>query len=119
LPATADEEKIENTDRCAAMQGEPLRRQVIIRNPEGLHMRPATAFAQACRRFQCMVSLTCGERRAADGRDGFALLMLAAEPGAEVLLEVAGPDAAEAIEVLTAILEAPEPPMPTEGPAIS
>jgi len=99
------------------MQGEPLRRRVVIRNPSGLHLRPATAFAEAAQRFRSTVTLSCGDRRADDGRQPFALLMLAAEPGAEILLEVEGPDAPEAIEVLAGILHAEEPPLPAEDSA--
>jgi len=95
-----------------------LQRKVVIANPNGLHVRPAAVFKQAADRFQSQVTLHFGGRRA-DGRSVMDLLTLGAQPGAEVVLEVSGPDAAAAIEILTQILSAPEPPalgqVPEEG----
>ncbi len=91
------------------MSGEPLRRQVRIRNPSGLHLRPIAAFVETAGRFQSQVTVVHGERRA-DGRRMMELMLLGAECGVEVTLEVAGPDAAEALEALSERLAAPEPP---------
>lgn len=91
------------------MNGGPLRRTVVIRNPQGFHVRPAAAFAQAAARFQCQVHLTHGAQRV-DGRRVLDLIMLAAEPGAELVLEVEGTDAAEALDVLAELLASDEPP---------
>jgi phosphotransferase system HPr (HPr) family protein len=93
------------------MQGNALRRNVIIKNPQGFHVRPAAALAERARQFQSKVSLIHGDLRV-DGRQVLDLIMLAAEQGTELTLEVVGPDAAQAIEVLAEILGAPEPPAP-------
>ncbi len=98
------------------MNGEALRRSVMIRNPQGFHVRPAAAFAEAAGRFQCKVTLRNGEQQV-DGRRVLDLLMLGAAPGTELTLEVQGPDAAAAMEVLADILAAPEPPLPPDAPA--
>jgi phosphotransferase system HPr (HPr) family protein len=91
------------------MPDEVLRKSVIIRNPQGFHVRPAAALAERARQFQSRVELSRGDVRV-DGRQVLDLIMLAAEQGMEVTLEVSGPDAAEAIEILAQILGAEEPP---------
>jgi phosphotransferase system HPr (HPr) family protein len=102
------------------MKAEVLRRTVVIRNPQGFHVRPAAALAQAARRFEADATVINGDVRAC-AREAMELLMLCAEPGHELLLEVAGADAAEALEVLAAILGAEEvtpmtpPPPPKKG----
>ena len=91
------------------MLEETLRKTVIIRNPAGFHVRPAAALAERARQFRSKILLTRGDVQV-DGRQVLDLIMLAAEQGMEVTLEVTGPDAAEAIEVLALILSAEEPP---------
>lgn len=90
------------------MSDEPLQRTVTVTNPSGLHMRPVTAFARLAARFRSDVAVRHGDRRA-NGKDPFELLMLAAEAGAEISLEVSGADAADALGPLAAILAASSP----------
>ena len=87
----------------------PLRRSVVVNNPNGLHMRPATRFAQQARVIPQRVTVFHGEKRA-DGKSSLDLLMLIAMPGAELWVELDGDDssdAAEAIRALCEILAAP------------
>ena len=84
----------------------PLRRTVSVCNPLGLHMRPATAFAQAARAFRAAVTVWNGDRRA-DGKSSLDLLLLTALPGAELVLEADGDDAADAVERLAGLLASP------------
>lgn len=95
----------------STMASDTYRRKIVIRNPQGFHMRPAAALAEAARRFQSQATVIHGDRRG-NARDILSLLMLLADFGSEVILEVRGPDAAEAVEVLSAILGAEEPPAP-------
>jgi phosphocarrier protein HPr len=86
------------------MNGEPLRRVVTVANPQGLHMRPAAAFAKAARQYQSAVTLSRDDR-SVNGKSQIDLLLLAAEPGAKLVLEVSGEDAPLALDALGAILE--------------
>src|SRR5438552_9663954 len=86
------------------MNGEALRRVVTVANPQGLHMRPAAAFAKAARQFTSTVTLTRGDRTV-NGKSQIDLLLLAAEPGAQLVLEVSGDDAPQALGALGVILE--------------
>ena len=86
------------------MNGEPLRRVVTVANPQGLHMRPAAAFAKAARQYQSTVTVSRDDR-SVNGKSQIDLLLLAAEPGAQLVLEVNGEDAPLALNELGAILE--------------
>ena len=97
-----------------AMGSETLRRTVRINNPQGFHLRPLTAFVQAALRFESTVFVWKGEQRV-DGKSPLELMLLAAEQGTELTLEVTGSDAGQAIEVLGEILAAESLPDPPEA----
>ena len=67
------------------------RREVTIRNRLGLHGRAAAKLVTLCVRYRSRVVLFCNGR-AADGRHLIALLTLSAAMGAQVHIEVNGPD---------------------------
>ena len=83
-----------------------LKRTVVVRNPQGLHMRPAMAVAKIAARFRSAVTIWKQDRKV-NGKSGLSIMTLAAVPGTELVLEVDGEDAAAALPVLTAALEAP------------
>ncbi len=86
------------------MNGQPQYRTVTIRDPQGLHMRPAAAFAKAARQFQSTVTVRLNDR-SVNGKSQLDLMLLAAEPGAELVLEVAGDDASGALPFLADLIE--------------
>jgi phosphocarrier protein HPr len=89
----------------AGMNGESLRRTVTVLDPLGLHMRPLTVFAQRAAQFQSSVTVV-KEGQRVNGKSPLELMLLAAEQGTELLLEVSGSDAKEAIEPLAELLAA-------------
>ena len=84
----------------------PFRRVVRIINPLGLHHRVADRFARTANQYSCDVTVWNGPARA-DGKSLWDLILLVALPDSEVVIEVAGPDARKAVELLAAILAAP------------
>jgi phosphotransferase system HPr (HPr) family protein len=88
-----------------AMTGESLRQAILITNPQGLHMRPITAFVEAATRFQSNIQLGKSGGELVNGKSPIALLGLGAEHGTELILEVAGPDAADAMKALVEVLK--------------
>lgn len=84
----------------------PIRRTVIVANPLGLHMRPATVFAQAARAYRSAVTVWNGDKRA-DGKSSLDLILLIAMPGIELVLEIDGDDAMAAVEPLSQLLADP------------
>ncbi len=84
----------------------PLRRFVRIVNPLGLHHRVADRFSRTAAQFACNVTVLNGDARA-DGKSLWDLILLVVMPGAEVVLEVDGPDAPSAVQTLADILSSP------------
>jgi len=78
---------------------------VKVRNPKGLHMRAAMAFAKLAARYKAAVTVRKRDRTA-NGKSGMSLMLLAAEPETELLLEVKGDDSATAFPVLSRALGA-------------
>lgn len=88
------------------MSAQTIVRKVIIANPQGLHMRPISRFVETVGRFQSSVLVRKDEEeKAVNGRSPIGLLGLAAEQGTELLLEIQGPDAEDALAALLNVLE--------------
>jgi phosphotransferase system HPr (HPr) family protein len=83
-----------------------VRRVIRIVNPLGLHFRVADRFSRLAKQFTCAVTVWNGEQ-GADGSDIWALIGLLVLPDAEVILEVAGPDAHHAVGPLAEVLASP------------
>jgi phosphotransferase system HPr (HPr) family protein len=102
------------------MQGDTVRHKLLITNPQGFHLRPATAFAQLAQRYQATV-VVCKDDRRVNGKSPWEILQVLAPQGAELMLELSGPDAREALRALVEMLETlafeedPEPPLPPKG----
>ncbi|HEX4589817.1 MAG TPA: HPr family phosphocarrier protein [Gemmataceae bacterium] len=79
-------------------------RTVTINDPQGLHMRPATVIAKRAREFRSNVVLRLDDRMA-NVKSQLELMMLAAEPGATLVLEVDGEDAEAALSALANLIE--------------
>jgi phosphocarrier protein HPr len=88
------------------MNGQTIRRSVIVNDPMGLHMRPLTAFAQRALQYQCDVTVAKEDHRV-NGKSPLELMLLAAPQGTELVLELSGDDAEEAADVLAELLAAP------------
>jgi phosphocarrier protein HPr len=80
------------------------RREVTVANPQGLHMRPAAAFAELASRFESAITVSRNQQ-SVDGKNWMDLLLLAAEGGQPVVIEATGKDAGEAIEALAVFLQ--------------
>lgn len=95
-------------DPPATAQGEscPLRRVVRVVNPNGLHPRLADRFIRTLKQYTCTVTLWSGELRA-DGANIWDIIAIAVMPDSDVILEVDGPDATRAVDVLAEILGSP------------
>jgi phosphocarrier protein HPr len=84
--------------------GQALRRIVTVINPQGLHVRPAAAFAELAARYESRVTVSRDGGEAVNGKFWPDLLMLAAEKGTPLVLEVAGRDAPDALDALARLL---------------
>jgi phosphocarrier protein len=80
------------------------KRQLIVRNRNGLHARAAAKLVTLCARYRSRVVLFCNGR-AADGKHLIALLTLSAAMGAQILIEVNGPDEEQAVVAVTRLIQ--------------
>jgi phosphocarrier protein HPr len=81
-----------------------IRRELVIRNRLGLHARAAARFVHSASRFRSRV--TAGrDGRLADGKSILGILLLAASQGTAVEVTTEGPDEAEAMEAIGALVE--------------
>jgi len=77
---------------------------VEIRNPQGLHARPANLFVRKASEFASQIELIKdGER--VDGKSILSVLTLVAEQGTRLVIEAKGPDAADAVRVLSELVD--------------
>jgi phosphocarrier protein HPr len=87
-----------------AMNPRPLQTTVVVRNPQGLHARPADLLVQQAGRFDATI-LLCKEGEQVDCKSILSLLTLGAVQGTELGLSAEGPDAAEAIRAITELFD--------------
>jgi phosphocarrier protein HPr len=73
--------------------------KVKVKNPLGLHARPATVIAQLLQRRKSQVSFTY-RLETINARSIMSVLMLAATKNAQILIEVEGEDAEETLAEL-------------------
>jgi phosphocarrier protein len=69
----------------------------------GLHARPAAELVKLAGQFQSEISLS-RDGLAVNGKSIMGVLMLAAEHGSELHIRAEGPDAAEAVKAIEALV---------------
>jgi len=82
----------------------PLVRHLVIANKRGLHARASARFVQCVDGFDAEITVSRDGHSVA-GNSIMGLMMLAAGIGSEIRVEAAGPEAAAAMEAITALVE--------------
>jgi phosphocarrier protein len=77
--------------------------EVDLRNRQGLHLRPATRFAQEALRFRCAVVVSAAGQEVS-GKSILLLTSLAAERGTRLRIRAEGEDAEECVRALEALV---------------
>ena len=80
-----------------------LKKRIKIRNPQGLHARPASTFVKIANRFESDVTVRKGSE-AVNGKSIMGLMTLAANQGSTLELEISGVDAGQAMAQLEQFL---------------
>ncbi|MBU0468778.1 MAG: HPr family phosphocarrier protein [Candidatus Omnitrophica bacterium] len=80
-----------------------IRREINVRNPQGLHARPAALFVQIVSKYDSVVTIQ-GEGEKVNGKSIMGILTLGAQKGADVIIEVEGDDAQIVADELEALL---------------
>jgi phosphocarrier protein HPr len=78
--------------------------EVTICNRKGLHARASAKFVKCAESFDATIKVM-RDGQSVGGTSIMGLMMLAAGPGAVIMLEAEGPEAPEAIEALVALVE--------------
>lgn len=81
---------------------------LTVRNPSGLHARPAATFVRAAAGFASEVqvtNLTRDPERSASAKSVLAVMGLGVSSGHEIRLSADGPDADEALDTLSRLVE--------------
>ena len=78
--------------------------EVEIKNPEGLHMRPAMLFVDLANTFESDITISNGDI-SVDAKSIMHMTMLAATHGTRLLIRAEGPDAQKAVESLQALVD--------------
>lgn len=80
-----------------------LKKDIIVKNPQGLHARPAALFVQIASKYNSEVTILHGEERV-NGRSIMGILTLGAHHNTTVTIEVEGEDASKVMEELETLL---------------
>lgn len=83
------------------------KQKISIVNRQGLHARPASLFVQMANKFRSKIVVRKGSEEV-DGKSIMGLLMLALERGATIEICTDGPDAEEALSMLSEFLSKDE-----------
>ncbi len=78
-------------------------KRLIIRNPEGLHMRPAAVFAEEMGKFECEITI-CTENDEVNAKSILSIMTACIKCGTEINLRCNGADEEEAMEKAVSLI---------------
>ncbi|TWU20559.1 Phosphocarrier protein HPr [Novipirellula galeiformis] len=87
------------------MSTSPFTRIVVVKNPQGLHARPADLLVRLASQFESVILIGKGNEQV-DCKSILSLLTLGASAGTELSLSADGPDAEAAIQAIADLFEA-------------
>ena len=91
-----------------------IKKKIKIKNPQGLHARPASIFVKIANKYEAEVADKKG-KQTVNGKSIMGLMMLAANQGTLITIEVSGADAESAAEELERFLNRSEESDGVEG----
>lgn len=80
-----------------------IKTKITIINRLGLHARASAKFVSTAARFQSQIDITKGSHTV-NGKSIMGVMMLAANQGTEITLEIDGPDEVAMNEALTQLI---------------
>ncbi|KTC82769.1 HPr family phosphocarrier protein [Legionella cincinnatiensis] len=80
-----------------------IKTTIKIINKLGLHARASAKFVSTAARFQSQIDVTCNSQTV-NGKSIMGVMMLAANQGAEIIMEINGPDETQMNEALTHLI---------------
>ncbi len=80
-----------------------IRKELTVKNKQGLHARPAALFVQVANKFDARIRVKRNKEEV-NGKSIMGILMLGAEQGSSIIIEAEGDDAHTAILELEKII---------------
>ncbi len=80
-----------------------IQKEIVIRNAQGLHARPAALFVQISSKYNATVTVQKGSERV-NGKSIMGILTLGAQQNSKLTVEVDGDDAEKVMVELEALL---------------
>lgn len=80
-----------------------IKTKIKIINKLGLHARASAKFVSTASKYQSQINITSNSQTV-NGKSIMGVMMLAANKGSELLMEIDGPDEAEMNEALTRLV---------------
>jgi phosphocarrier protein HPr len=80
-----------------------IKKEIIVKNKQGLHARPAALFVQVANKFDSRISVRRDDEEV-NGKSIMGILMLGAEKGSLIVLEADGSDAEQALVELEKLI---------------
>ena len=80
-----------------------IQEQIVIINKHGLHARPAAQFVKIAGKFSADIKVV-KDGLEVNGKSIMGIMMLAAEPGSEILLIIDGDDEQDALIALKELI---------------
>jgi phosphotransferase system HPr (HPr) family protein len=84
-----------------------IKKELTVKNKQGLHARPAALFVQIANKFDARITVR-RDKEEVNGKSIMGILMLGAEKGTVIVLEADGSDAQQAVEELEKIINSEE-----------
>jgi len=81
-----------------------IEESVKITNQHGLHARPAAQFVKIAGKFKSEIKVI-KDGLEVNGKSIMGIMMLAAEPGSEIILHISGDDEKEAFAALKELID--------------
>lgn len=80
-------------------------KEIIIRNEQGFHVRPAQLFVDKANEFRSDLKVRSESGEEADGKSMLDLMTLGLEKDARIVLEASGEDEQECLQALAELIE--------------
>jgi phosphocarrier protein HPr len=84
-----------------------IKKELIVKNKQGLHARPAAVFVQIANKFDARITVRHDDEEV-NGKSIMGILMLGAEKDSLIVIEADGVDAEEALIELEKLISSEE-----------
>lgn len=84
-----------------------IKKELIVKNKQGLHARPAAVFVQIANKFDARITVRHDDEEV-NGKSIMGILMLGAEKDSRIIVEADGTDAEAALVELEKLISSEE-----------